>query len=217
MENKVKVKSRRATADEPIFLDAKFFSELDGLIKKIDWPYKSKFAGALVKRDRALFAFIILTGVRASEAIEIRLKQIRPYPGYIEVANIKTIKRGLLRSRVIMPKIGALKVLTLYVEAWLREIEVDGPGEDAYLFPRLAPDGFNYEAHINRHRVYQVIQATGKFPHWGRAVCETLYGKKIFKGDAWKLKQFMGLKRLDSTSPYVQGTWQENEKDVYRL
>jgi len=40
-----------------------------------------------------------------------------------------------------------------------------------------------------------------------QGVCENIYGKLIFNNDAWKLKEFMGLKRLDSTTPYVKGSW----------
>ena len=58
---------------------------------------------------------------------------------------------------------------------------------------------------------------TDRFPHWFRSVCETIYGRLIFNSDAWKLKEFMGLRRLDSTTPYVQGSWEEDEEKIFKL
>lgn len=112
-----------------------------------------------------------------------------------------------------MPKVGGLKGLTGTFEIWLNLVE----DPESILFPRWTPAGFNFSHSINRKRAYAIISATGKFPHWARAVCETIYGRKVFLNDAWKLKQFMGLKRLDSTAAYVSGSWEENERNVYRL
>lgn len=204
---------KRATSEEPIFLDERLYNDLEGLIKKIVWPYRTEAAPECVKRDKALFAFLLLTGLRISEALQVKQKQIRIYPNRIEAANIKTIKRGLMRNKIILPKVGGLKGLTYTFETWI--ITVEDP--EAFIFPRLAGAEFDFKRPINRHRAYQVIALTGKFPHWARAVCETIYGRRIFKNDAWKLKQFMGLKRLDSTATYVSGSWEENEKDVYKL
>lgn len=207
------MKSKRATTDEPIYLDAKFFEELRALILKIKWPYKSQLADKLTLRDRALVAFLILTGLRISEAIQVKRKQIREYENRVEVLNLKTLKHNNLRARVMFPKIGAFKPFTFIFLDWLKEVQ----DPEAFLFPRWTPAGFKYDKAINRHRAYQTVALTGKFPHWFRAVCETVYGKKIFKNDAWKLKQFMGLRTLEATSYYVQGSWEENEKDVFKL
>lgn len=206
---------KRGSQDEPFFLDNQLYPELDNLIKKINWPYKTDYKNELVKRDRALFAFLLLTGLRVSEALNVKRMQIRIYENRIEAVNLKTLKRGNMRSIIILPKIGSLRNLTYVFEAWL--VLVKEP--EAYLFPKYLTlvKRFDYKNHINRHRAYQLISLTGKFPHWARSVCETIYGRKIFLNDAWKLKEFMGLKRLDSTAPYISGSWEENQKNIYKL
>lgn len=204
---------KRATREEPIFLDAQLYPELSLLTQKISWPYQSKIKPDLVKRDRALFAFLLLTGLRISEALQVKRKQLRIYENRIEAANIQTVKRGLTRTKIILPKRGALKDLTGIFEEWL--LNVHGP--EAFLFPTAHGSVLNFNRPMDRTRAYQVISLTGKFPHWARAVCETIYGRLIFKNDAWKLKEFMGLKRLDSTAAYVSGSWEDNEKNVFKL
>jgi integrase len=208
------VKRKRATSQEPIFLDAKLFVDLADLINKIDWPYKGPLKEDLVRRDKALFAFMVLTGCRVSEALNIKAKQFRIYPLHIEIANIVTLKRGLIRKRIILPKKGSFKGLTLTVQDWLTSVDWE---PDFFIFPRANTKWFAFKHHINRHRAYQVISLSGKFPHWARAVYETIYARSIFKNNAYKLKEFMGLKWLESTSPYVQGSWEENEKEIYKL
>jgi integrase len=204
---------KRATREEPIFLDAQLYPDLEALTKKIVWKYKAKITPDLVVRDQALFSFLLLTGLRISEALQVKRKQLRIYPGRIEAANIRTAKRGLTRTKIILPKKGSLKGLTLIFEEWLLKIE----DQDAYIFPTAAGSKFNFKKPLDRTRAYRIVALTGKFPHWARAVCETIYGRKVFKNDAWKLKEFMGLKRLDSTAAYVSGSWEDNEKDVYKL
>ena len=209
------MKSKRATKDEPIFLDANLFKDLENLAEKIEWPYTSDLKEALTARDRALWAFLILSGCRASEAIQLKRKQFRVYPNRIEAANITTLKNGLVRSKIIMPKTGNFKNLTLYFQAWLDLVPDES---DAYIFGRgLANGKLNFKHHISRQTVYFRIALNGKFPHWARAVCETVYARRVFKNDAYKLKEFMGLKRLESTAPYVQGSWQENENNIYKI
>lgn len=204
---------KRATREEPIFLDAQLYPDLGRLILKINWPYKCEIKADLVKRDRALFAFLLLTGLRISEALQVKQKQLRIYKDRIEAANIQTVKRGLTRTKIIMPKKGSLKDITEIFEAWL--IEIDEP--EAYIFPTAIGSKINFKKPLDRTRAYRIIAQTGKFPHWARAVCETIYGRLVFKNDAWKLKEFMGLKRLDSTAAYVSGSWEDNEKNVFKL
>lgn len=202
-------RKKRATQDEPIFLDGHLYLELENLVNSLNWKYKTN-QEAYLKRDKGLYAFLFLTGCRVSEALQLKRKQFRIYPNRIEVANIVTLKRGKTRIKITLPKIGSLKKLTYLFESWLVTVPEDG---EAYVFPR----GINHKHHMGRKRAYEIIARSGKFPHWARAVCETIYGRKVFKNDAYKLKQFMGLQRLDSTSPYVQGSWEENEKDIYKL
>jgi integrase len=207
------MKTKRAVKDEPIFMDEKLYTDLENLAKKIEYNYKSKNKQLLNTRDKAIFAFLLLTGCRVSELQKIKRKQLRIYENRIEAANIYTLKRGLLRKKIILPKIGALKNLTYIFEGWL--INIKEP--ENFVFPKSNNEKIDYQKPLGRKRIYNIIHLTGLFPHWCRGVCETIYAKKIFKNDAYKLKEFMGLKRLESTTPYVQGNWEENEKEIYKL
>jgi integrase len=207
----MQTKHKRATRDEPIFLDAQLYLDLENYVKKLCWKYKHNTA-QFIMRDKALLAFLFLSGCRISEALQLKRKQFRIYPNRIEVANIVTLKRGLLRAKVSLPKIGSLSFLTATFENWLVTVP-----ENAYVFPRGTNTNLKWDTPLKRKRAYQIIAQSGIFPHWARAVCATIYGKKVFKNDAWKLKQFMGWKNLDSSSSYVQGNWEENEKEIYKL
>jgi hypothetical protein len=54
------------------------------------------------------------------------------------------------------------------------------------------------------------------FPHWARAVCANIWAA-VFGKDAWKLKNYMGWKRLESSSPYIQSNWEDDEKKIYEI
>jgi len=97
---------------------------------------------------------------------------------------------------------------------WLQKI----PNENCFIFPSGGIHGFNWKSKLSRQRAHWIIKtATQRFPHWFRGVCETVYGRLIFQNDAWKLKEFMGLKNLDSTTPYVGGSWEEDERRIFEL
>jgi len=192
------------------------WDELKTIINLSGWPYKTNIA--LFKlRDRALICLLILTGLRISEALQLKKLQFRVYDKDIILANAQTVKRGLLRTKIVLPKIGKFATFTFVFEEWLREV----PTPDSYIFPKgtsLRAGSFLWDKPLSTKRAFWIIKTTtGKFPHWFRAVCETVYGRLVFKSDAWKLKEFMGLKRLDSTSPYVKGTWEDNLADIYEL
>jgi isocitrate dehydrogenase len=62
-----------------------------------------------------------------------------------------------------------------------------------------------------------IMKATnGMFPHWFRDVCENLYGKKFFKNDLRALQEFMGIKNMNSLTPYVNGRWEQYEENLYK-
>jgi len=222
MSNKKFTKSgipiKRSVSDVPIFLDAKLWDELEAMINVEGWPYKTNIA--LFKlRDRALICLLILTGLRISEALQLKRLQFRVYKRKILLANVKTVKGGLLRNKIVLPKVPGrhLTFFTLVFLEWLNTI----PNEESYVFPKgtsLRAGSFLWDKPLSTKRAFWIIKTTtGKFPHWFRAVCENIYGHIIFKNDAWKLKGFMGLKRLDSTSAYVKGTWEDNLENIYKL
>jgi len=205
--------AKRATSDEPIFVDQQLYSELSKLITQLAWDYSEKNKTLLQLRDKALFALLIVAGVRASEAVKLKKKQFRAYPNRIEIAQVETEKHGLLRKRVIMPLEGNLGPITRVFQEWFVTLP-DEP--EAYIFPRASPDKIIYSKHIGRVRVYQIVSQSGMFPHWARAVCANIWAT-VFGKDAWKLKNYMGWKRLESSSPYIQSNWEEDENKIYKV
>lgn len=203
---------KRKVKDEPIILDNLLLPNLEEIVKKVKWNYRNNSL-QLIQRDKALVCFFILTGIRNSEHQNIKKKQTRTYNTHILVVNVQPLKRGNLREEIILPKKGGLAPFTAIFEEWLKQI----PDDNCLLFPTATPNGeLNWSKPLSRQRVHWIIKTTtGMFPHWFRGVCETIYGKQIFKNDAWALKDFMGLVNLDSTSPYISGQWKTYEKRVY--
>lgn len=204
---------KRKVKDEPIILDQYLLPKLQETMQEITYPYKNNTA-QLQLRDQALTAFYILTGCRNTEHQQIRKKQTRNYSTHILIVNIQPCKRGNLRPEIILPKKGGLAPFTQKFEMWLQHV----PTDESILFPAAKPDGsLNWNKPLSRERVHRIIKTTtGLFPHWFRGVCETIYGKQIFKNDAWALKDFMGLVNLDSTSSYVSGQWEKYKGNVYK-
>jgi integrase len=52
-------------------------NRLVNIIENTEWKYTSDFKDTLIMRDKALVAFLFLTGLRISEATEIRLSDFR--------------------------------------------------------------------------------------------------------------------------------------------
>jgi len=204
---------KRKVQDVPIFLDRQLFKELEQFINAPTWPYKTNREEYWL-RDQALISILILTGVRVTEALNLRKLQFRIYEDHILLANVETKKKGLIRKKIILPLKGNFAPFTRKFSEWLQKI----PNENCFIFPSGGIHGFNWKSKLSRQRAHWIIKtATQRFPHWFRGVCETVYGRLIFQNDAWKLKEFMGLKNLDSTTPYVGGSWEEDEKRIFEL
>jgi len=205
---------KRKVKDEPIVLDEYLLPNLEEMVNKAAWPYKVN-ENQLHQRDKALVSFLLLTGVRNSETQSIKKKQIRNYKTHILIVNVQPSKHGKLRAEIILPKTGAFAPFTAIFETWLKQI----PTNDSVLFPTANLEGnLDWNRSLGRQRIHWIIKTTtGMFPHWFRGVCETIYGKQIFKNDAWALKDFMGLVNLDSTSAYVSGQWKHYEENVYKV
>lgn len=204
---------KRSVSDIPIFIDERLWNELYTLVNLQGWPYKTN-RDEYQLRDRALISLLILTGLRISEALQLAKTQFRIYDNYILLLNVKTLKKNKLRRRIILPKEGHFSPFTEIFEKWLSMV----PKDDAYVFPRGSVKGFVWRTRLSRKRAFWIIKSmTHRFPHWFRAVCETVYGRIVFRRDAWKLKEFMGYNRLDSTSPYIGGSWEEDEDKIFKL
>jgi len=213
-EGKKDMVTKRKVKDEPIILDNSFYFRLGETVKKVKWPYKVNVP-QLQLRDQALVCFFLLTGIRNSEHKKLKKKQTRNYPTHILIVNVQPLKHGLMRDEIILPKQGSLTPFTAIFEEWLKQI----PNDECVLFPAATPQGeLIWEKSLSRQRVHWIIKKTsGMFPHWFRGVCESIYGKQVFKNDAWALKDFMGLVNLNSTSPYVSGQWKTYEKKIYKI
>lgn len=203
--------TKRAVKDIPVFLDDKLFTDLENDVAKTEWNYKSLMI--LQTRDKALVCLLMLSGLRISEALGLRKKQFRVYEDKVLIANAVTLKHGLLRPKIILTRKGRLAPFTEIFLEWFNQL----PEYAEYVFGSGCALGLSYDRHIGRIRAYQIISTAGKFPHWYRSVCESIYGRMVFKNDAWKLKSYMGLKSLESTSPYVSGNWEQNEKDIDKV
>ena len=71
---------------------------------------------------------------------------------------------------------------------------------------------------MSRKRYFKIIKETlDKFPHWFRAVCETIYGRMVFNNDPYKLKDFMGVQTLEATVPYVKSAFEKDLPKAYKL
>jgi hypothetical protein len=203
---------KRSVKDEPIILDENFLPHLLQTVKKVQWPYKVNSA-QLQQRDQALTAFLILTGIRNGESQTIYKKQTRNYKTHILIVNIKPSKNGNLRQKIILPKTGDLSPFTTIFEEWLKQ----APDENSILFPTAnAHSGtLNWNKPLGTKRVHWIIKTTnGMFPQWYRGVCETIYGKKIFKNDVFALQGFMGIKNMQNLSPYVESQWEHYTKNI---
>ena len=210
-----KDRRKRSVSDVPIFLDDRLWKELQSIIEMPGWEYKTR-KELFQLRDRALMCLLILSGLRISEAIRLKKMQFRIYVDRILLLNVKTVKNGLMRPKIVLPKKGNLSFFTKVFEDWLVKV----PNDESYVFPRGTSlrSRFLWDRPLSTKRAFWIIKTTTeKFPHWFRAVCENIYGKLIFKNDAWKLKDFMGLKRLDSTTPYVKGSWEDDENKIFSV
>ena len=155
-------RKKRSVQDEPIILDESFLPNLLQTIKKIPWPYKVNSA-QLQQRDQALTAFFLI-GTRNSEKQTIKKKQTYNYKNHILIANVKSLKNGNLRQKIILPKTGDLAPFTQIFEIWLTQV----PDENSVLFPaaNAATGTLNWSKPLGRNRIHWIIKTTsGMFPH----------------------------------------------------
>jgi integrase len=209
------LRKKRAVHPEQIDIEqTDFFEKLEKDVEATNWNYKSNNAENLQQRDHALVSSLILTGLRITELLERKKGDFKDHKNNISLFSVPTLKHGKVRTEIRMSKTGALAPLTMKLKQWLDLI----PEEDAYAFPSGRGDGFIWAHPVGRKRAWQIIYTTtGKFPHLYRGIHETIYGKLVFNKDPWKLKEYMGLNRLDSTTPYVGTPWQQDLDKLAKL
>lgn len=215
------MKTKRATSDIPIIANEK--SDLPGLIENLEkiiktttWDYKSGLKRVLILRDQGLVSLLVLSGLRVSEALDLTLSQVHEYPKNFLLSHVTTLKNGLIREKIIIPRDGALGKLCKYFGEWYFFISEQKKAK--WLFPSASGLGINFNNKLSRYRVHKIIKANNDlFPHWFRAVYENIYGHIIFNNNPYKLKECMGLKRLESTVPYIQADYEKDISKIYLL
>jgi integrase len=207
----VKRTKKRKVKDVPIYpRDPDFIRKQVEEINRVEWPYKrADVRDLLVARDKALVSLLVLIGVRISEALGLQRKWFTVEPDRISIGDIHTEKHGNVREGLWLPKTGRLAPITALFEAWLNQVPQD---PEAYVFPTAKPFGnINWHAPMERGRAHWIIKTTiNKFPHWFRGVTETYYGKVVFRNDPFKLKDFMGVRRIQSVYPYIGEPWRQD-------
>jgi integrase len=214
-------KPHRATSEIPIIAyeveDIKpLVIELVDIIKKTSWNYKSEFRDLFIMRDRALVSVLILSGLRISEALSLRLDQIRERPKKFLLLSVPTLKNGSVRKEIELPIDGSLGEITKFFTEWYRFLNEKPQAK--WLFPSGCSSGLVLKDHLSRWRAHRIMYiTTNLFPHWFRAVCENIFGHVIFENNPYKLKDMMGLKRLESTVPYIQADYQRDMPKLYLI
>jgi len=225
---------RRAVKDIPIRLDAKFWDSLRNLVDSIQWPYESSGKQYYQLRDQALASLIILSGLRISEILgdaknenkykPLHKKDFTVYDEEVVLNRVITEKHGKERTNIAMPLTGNLSYFTERFKQWLDRV----PSPESVVFPkgRCSPVHLNkkfesyfiWDKALSRKRYFKIVKATlDKFPHWFRAICETIYGRLIFNNDPYKLRDFMGVKTIEATVPYVEAEYEKDIPKIYKL
>ena len=218
MKQKIK---KRATSAIPIIAYEKgdiepLVKELMGIIEATNWDYKSEFRDLFRMRDKALVSLLLLSGLRISEALELKFSQVREQPRSFLLLSVVTKKRGYVREKIVMPKDGSLGRICVYFEKWFRFLSEQNKTE--WLFPSGCAFGLVYSNNLPTCRAHQIMKkTTGYFPHWCRAVYENIYGHIVFGNNPFKLKKCMGVKRIESVVPYVQADYEKDLPKIYLL
>jgi len=214
MKTQKKAKKKRAVSDVKFSLEEVLNGALEKTIQKIEWSYKSHMQ-EFYARDKALACFLILTGFRINEALDRKKEEVIEYDDYLELTDIKTEKHGNPRKQIILPKDGRLAPFTMIFKEWLDCIEKP----EYYLFPSATTHGeFLWNGHLGYKRPHQIFKDTiDRFPHWFRSIHETVMGRLTFDNNVFKLRDYMGVKTIESCTPYVQSEWEKDLKKVCKL
>lgn len=201
--------SKRGAKYEVYTLSRRFFRDLRHQIESKNLEYKTN-KDFFQSRDKALVTGLVLTGLRASEISLLKPLQIQDDDSRLRLLKVRTVKGGDLRAKIPLP---TQNELGEYTKIFLRHVDKI-PDRASFIFPRGSGLGINFDQHISRKRVYQIVNGmTGLYPHYFRSVHASIYAK-VFGFDAWKLKAFMGWKNLNSSSPYVKSNWESDENKI---
>ena len=208
------IPERRSVSDIPVYpRNPNFIRDLVAEIHRIEWPYtKEKTKAMLRDRDQALAAYLALIGPRITEALKRQRKDFIVEDDRVSIMDFLPGKHGLMRSGLWLTRTGPRAPLTEIFLKWLEQVPQE---PETCVFPSAKPFGvIHWNRRLERARAHWIFKTTiNKFPHWYRSVVETYVGKVIFKNDPYKLKKFMGVRRLESVYPYVNEPYEQDLED----
>jgi len=82
--------------------------ELIEIIEATNWDYKPEFRDIFIMRDKALVSLLLLSGLKISEALELKFSQVRKQAKSYLLLSVVTKKCGYVRDKIVMPKDGSL-------------------------------------------------------------------------------------------------------------
>ena len=159
---------KRATSPIPIIAYEKediepLAKELIEIIEATNWDYTSEFRDLFRMRDKALVSLLLLSGLRISEALELKFSQVREQPKSFLLVSVVTKKRGYVREKIVMPKDGSLGRICIYFEKWFRYLCEQNKIE--WLFPSGCAFGLIWSKNLPACRGHQIMKkTTGYFP-----------------------------------------------------
>jgi Phage integrase family. len=153
-----------------------------------------------IRRDKALVAFLGLTGMRISEALNIDCSQVKlnDDPQYIVVKDVKILKRRkTVKNEFVLPKTGILQPLTEMVLAHLDN------RKESPLFD------------LSRYWAWKIVKRmTGKWCHYFRSQrISFLVNEKRLPPTA--ICKMMGMKDLKTVLHYDKSAWQDFRNELF--
>ena len=154
-------------------------------------------------RDRALLAFLVLTGMRISEALSVTYFQYdnRRNDKFILIKNVKILKRRKepILKEFPLPKTGMLAELTEIIQKYVKS-------RDWHIADPLFP--------IGRHQAWKIINdMTGKWPHYFRSqrISYLMNEQRIQSAAVAKM---LGIKQSSTIDHYLKSSWRNYEEEL---
>lgn len=184
----------------------------EGTIRGLDyWELKEKISaiqGSNQVRDRALAAFLFITGCRIEEVVKfcdkeknwhspIKKTQIEMHENYFSIMTVRVLKsrKNRWKSIPIVPMDDDEKFFMNTFLVWYHIVKE--PNDPLF--------------NMTRQRAFQILSKVGLFPHLLRhSRCTILVTK--FGFDSYDLQKFIGWNSIISSEPYVH----LNVKDLVR-
>lgn len=173
----------------------------------------------LGRRDFALLSLLFGSGLRAAEAVALKLSQID------FSAKTLTVTGKGQNTRVVWPVEGVLDAIVSWLNFYGPAAQYGaGPGEDFFLFPAFLPPSAGggiitsrKDKHLSYQGLYYMVRKRGlqagvpvPSPHWFRHSFATETYKQT--RDLYGLQHQLGHKSQATTQIYVDGIEKEEAK-----